>query len=626
MKELECRLENGKIFEASRNTNNEYECEIELEFDHNITFWSKFYGESFQISSNYISLFYLQQKNISFGTNSKQQGYISQKYEISISFPLNSIPSRHLKSDNFDSTLNGFAKNITISGNGYKFEVENQVQGISKINTNFLMRNVYQLASIRGMFLNNRTLNISGTGNQGNIVNIHLNTLELISKNEIRSDCKDIVVTFKNVIIGRMITSCHSSDTIISFNLIEGIDIVDINHSIYYGNEFCSTENTSFSTDATAPVSYSWIDNQPIKFKLSSIDLNFIFLKTFNISSVSTSSSFINRAQKILIHTDRENADFSNLLEYSIKYPNYEMLLNLTNFETFNGSIYSNVSNEVQFSIFAKHKVTNEYLEISSKKVFYFWNTTNLLHFDPFIDKFNSSSTSISKNITITTDHPILTDFSLFCKIYQKNSIDLVKSEKKTPNMLTCFLNATNLHLNSELINFGLFVIDGSENQFEITSQNLSYVILKEPIQLTGIDEVIAPNNFENSFQLDFDDYSATNDVSFQNYTFITYPQLHSPLSFNCSSIKSKINCSIPKNSFDYTPIKLDNKLIIKSKYFSKEVSFEVVDLYFKEEIEFLTEYPFLIDKALYQGQKMKIYFNSTKKLNPSFQFYCLCK
>jgi hypothetical protein len=172
----------------------------------------------------------------------------------------------------------------------------------------------------------------------------------------------------------------------------------------------------------------------------------------------------------------------------------------------------------------------------------------------------------------------ILTDSYLYCKFYHKGIVKYSKATKLNSKSLSCELVASNLTLNTELINIG---IGTNQSKFiDLNLENITFVYLREPISYSGIPEIVKKLNHNSNFTLDILDARQTSRVSYSNYTITISPNFHETITINCTFEQSSPICSFPTSSFNYVPLKLNMKLIVSSPYFTDQTSFSVKEIY----------------------------------------------
>jgi hypothetical protein len=379
---LECRLENGKLFKALNisNTFNEFECEIFLENEQNVSLWSNYFNYSLKISTNTLKLFHFEPKNISFVSGVKQIGYISMNNSIQLELNKDLLPLRY--QHRVGCLLNNTqASTLFLSKNIFNCTLNSTYDGIGNVNMQFILPNSYKISNISGIFIYRSKLRINslmGTLNQNHTIQLKLNTKILIENNEIRSDCRDIVVTFKNVSIGVNISQCNSESSTIEFNVQNSFKNSS-DYSLFYGNEFYESQNNSISKNKTVVELIYENDEPKNKAKISKNDLMFLLFSTFNINSLSVTASMINKPDTVKFFTSKPNVDYGDLLEYEVRNHYQKFNANISG-TTFSSIVSSTMKEQVYFSIYAKYKLTNEVLEVSSKQIYYFWSLQDFIN------------------------------------------------------------------------------------------------------------------------------------------------------------------------------------------------------------------------------------------------------
>jgi hypothetical protein len=227
--------------------------------------------------------------------------------------------------------------------------------------------------------------------------------------------------------------------------------------------------------------------------------------------------------------------------------------------------------------------------------------------------------------ITIYTKDEILTDLELYCKYYHKGNVKYSKATKLSSKSLSCELNASNMSLTTEMIQFGIGVNQSSTRFIDLNTVNITYVFLREPISYSGVTEIVTKLNYNSNFSIDILDARKSFSVSFSNYSVILSPDFHDSFSLNCSFDKASPICSFPQLSFNYFPLRLNLNLIVISREFQDKISFKINELYHTESVTILQDFPYLLDLESYTNNPVSITFNSSKILNPNFSFYCKC-
>jgi hypothetical protein len=75
--------------------------------------------------------------------------------------------------------------------------------------------------------------------------------------------------------------------------------------------------------------------------------------------------------------------------------------------------------------------------------------------------------------------------------------------------------------------------------------------------------------------------------------------------------------------SLTQTPMRLDYLLEVTSPYFSDVVNFTTSSNLFKDNVTFITELPYAGDSITHQNSTFTVEFNVSRKLHPSYSFYC---
>jgi hypothetical protein len=256
--------------------------------------------------------------------------------------------------------------------------------------------------------------------------------------------------------------------------------------------------------------------------------------------------------------------------------------------------------------------------------------TTNYLY--PFIDRFSDSIRDRNLTIQIKTTSNLFTDVGLFCRYSIGGSLKNSKASFVNGNLsvVSCFMEVTQLTSNTELVSFDLYMNVSNENSkfnFILTSNNLTFVYLKEPIQI-NIPATITPQYFNQNFSLNFSDPQQIpgTKISFNQYKLKLIPEYSSlnPSKYVYCEFKSLLpQCMIQNLSLTHTPMRLDYTLEVTSPFFSDVVNFITSSNLFKDNVTFITELPYAGDSITNQNSTFTVEFNVSRKLHPLYSFYC---
>jgi hypothetical protein len=150
---------------------------------------------------------------------------------------------------------------------------------------------------------------------------------------------------------------------------------------------------------------------------------------------------------------------------------------------------------------------------------------------------------------------------------------------------------------------------------------------LKEPIQI-NIPATITPQYFNQNFSLNFSNPQQIpgTKISYNQYKLKLIPEYSSlnPSKYVYCEFKSLLpQCMIQNLSLTHTPMRLDYILEVTSPNFSDVVNFTTSSTLFKDNVTFITELPYAGDSITNQNSTFTVEFSVSRKLHPSYSFYC---
>ena len=242
----------------------------------------------------------------------------------------------------------------------------------------------------------------------------------------------------------------------------------------------------------------------------------------------------------------------------------------------------------------------------------------------PFYDKFQNYGEKKNVSITIQSNNQILTDLELYCKINCQNQISFSKAtlQQSDNKKVSCELITHQLNQNLEYCYIGLWVNGSSDSSknFDLSSNFVPYLIVKEPIDYQNISQVIFLKDQESLFSLNL----TTNNLTNNNYSveMIAEKSNNPNMKVICDFNNSIPICKIPTLKLSHVPMKLDSKLKVQFIDYDLTSIISINSFYFKDNVTFYTEYPF-ISNPMNTSDFLTIKFNVSQKLNPSYSFYC---
>eukprot|EP01080_Neovahlkampfia_damariscottae_P002809 gene2809-4217_t len=629
---LECQLEDGTRITATRIDSNEFNCVINSAIHRNLTFWMiDTKGTRSQLSSNFISLYFFIFGAISYDTSTKQFGNTGVNYNTTVKLNVANIPLIYQNRVvcSFDGN---FVSTSIVGTNTYGCSIYSTTAGFKSIGVSYKKINAYKVSNIHGTFKNelNLTYTTAITLNINYYFKHSINTLNLINFGEMKNDCSDIVVTFKGKEIERRVVGCNSISTTISFKIQE-VDTGSVEgYIIYYGNpnanaKSISTVSTTYSIDPTVKTK-----NETI-LTLNNNVLSFGFLKLFTISKIDPVAALTTNST-VKLWNNYVNVDYSGKVKFETRFDSSKFDASFTN-PLFESGIYATSGKKINITLWAVYIPTQEVVAASSNFIeFIFMDLVSTNYLYPFIDRFSQDNQNKNATVQLTAATNLFTDTGLNCR-FNHNGIS--KYSKATfvggnAKLVECLLTVDSLNSNSEFITFDLYMNVSTENtnlNFILTSNNLTYVYLKEPIQIV-IPATITDHYFNQNFTLNFTDAQnvANSKVSFNQYKLKLTPEYSStnPSKYlHCEFNSLSPECMIQDLSLTHTPMRLDYQLQVTSAYFSDVVNFTMNSNIFKSNVTFVSALPYVGDTLKHKDSSLTAEFNISKKLHPGYNFYC---
>jgi hypothetical protein len=571
---LVCRFSNSINFKATVTNNRNIDCDITLYGEESLSLWYSG-NQSFLISTNTIFLKRLLSNNASFNPISSQFGFTYVQNSAIVDLNPLALPPKYQGRTRclINST---YVKTLYPNEDTFNCEVYTEIGGVYDISLSFSYPNAYLVPNTLGIFQDQLIIEMKfDTMNKNSRMQIILNTKELIDRKEMKSDCSDLIVTYDNSIVNRKVTDCNTLSTYVEFKFEDTMVVSSNNYSIFFGNENFNGTNSNI-VGAQRSFNYTLKYQNNTLIPLSSNSLNYLTIPKFQISESLPKLSMLGTVP-ITLTSNITIPDYKNLISFDI-LDGFNIYPSIVNQNKFSASLNSNTSKVLNLTIKATYKATQENLIISYPSLFYFWNFTTLSHLSPFIDSFNSSNSFATKSIRLFTNEIILSDVELYCVFYHKGSLKYYKAIKESSTILSCLISF-NLTLNTEIIEVGL-VVNQSSNIIQLHLKNLSYVFLKEPINLLNIPKTINYLNYNSNFTLDFIDLRKSNFVSFSNYSVNMIPELHSSRLLNCSFDEMSPKCMVPLLSFTYVPVKMNMMMSVSSPFFGENIQIQIDSIY----------------------------------------------
>jgi hypothetical protein len=637
---LECILSDSRIIQANLISSSEFNCVISSDSHLNVTFWYRNeQGERSKLSSNFISLYFFKFGSISFNDSTSQFGNTLAQYRPIIKLNSANIPKEYSKqvSCHFDGSL---VQTVTQNdADLFECTVSSSSGGFKTIGMRYIERNAYKIPNIHNTFYHR----INVTYSFGALINLDLNlflqvfidTNSLISSGKMKSNCDDLIVTFKGNEIEMEIMLCNTVSTRVRFKIQDSQNSTSDDYRIFYGNNEAIAKVIT-----TSGTTYSFIpslitDGNEKVFSLNSNHLEFGFLKLFSINKIDPVAALTTNTS-ISLWNNYEVVNYNEKIQFLVRFGSEEFFANFTN-QLFISNIYVKNGRKINLGVFAKYLPTNEYVQASSNFIdFIFTDKIPLYKLSPFIDRFSKLNEQKNTTVVIKCNNGLFTDIGLYCKYNHRGIIkySVAKFVLNSNSTLNCNMEVGNLNLNSEFVSFELFMNVSNQNEnlnFILSSNNITYVYLKEPIQLL-IPEVITRNFLKENFTLNFENalgigsYSSSVD----NFKVKLKPEylVENPSKYlDCDFSKMNPTCRINNLSLSHTPMRIDYELeAFTIDFISNNLSFLIFNMtsnYYRENVTFLSEKPFIVDSKKHLNLTANITFKIDKKLHSDYSFYC---
>eukprot|EP01080_Neovahlkampfia_damariscottae_P008548 gene8549-372_t len=617
---LECQLEDLTIIPATRINSNEFKCIITSTIHRNLTFWFKdSKGFRSELSLNFISLFFFNFGSISYDSTSKQFGNTLVSYDAIVKLDSANIP------------LN-YRDRVVFSVSNYGCSILTSTAGFKNIGMSFKEYGAFKVQNIHNTFKNFKNLTFVSTNALDTSLYLKytkVDTGSLILSKNMKSDCSDVVVTYKGKEISRNVKNCGTSSSTIVFKVQESVSGSISGYDIYFGNPDVNRSNI------ITGVEYSFVPSITTTTEsiltLNNNQLIFGFFKLFSISKIDPVGALISNST-IQLWNNYVNVNYSGKVRFEVHYDSSTYDATFIN-PIFKSNIFSLTGKKINITIWAVYIPTGESVIGTSNHIeFIFMDLIQTNYLYPFIDKFSISSNNKNSSVQITSSSDLFTDVGLNCAYNHNGKISYSRAKFVNGNtkLVSCFMEVNNLLSTSELIGFNLFMNVSDQNSnlnFILTSNNLTYVYLKEPIQIL-IPNTITPHYFNTNFTLNFTNPLKLQHtkVSFDDYKMKLIPEYSTknPSKLVKCDFSSPISiCSIDGISLTHTPMRIDYEIQVSSSHFSEIVNFTMTSNLFKENVTFLSELPYVGDSISQQNSKLTVEFNISKKLHPSYSYYC---
>jgi hypothetical protein len=298
---LKCDFGNGMRTNISNTSMLKYlSCTTMLTNQNNLSLWYSDGLQNFQISTNNILLYHLEQQMISFTSFSTIIGfYFENNYPV-VNFNTLKVPL--IYRNRLNCSINGTNQYLeSILDNQLGCRINSSNEGIFDLSLIFKIPNSYELSGRNGVFSEKISINMSFFNlSTSQSVMIKFATNHLVASNLISSDCSDLVINFKNLSINRTIFNCNSKDTTVQFKVQQNATGNSNDYSIYFGNVFAMETNSSITENLNENVVFTFTEDAKNLFQISSS------LKYTLISKIDTTHLFP------FIDTFNENSTFKN--------------------------------------------------------------------------------------------------------------------------------------------------------------------------------------------------------------------------------------------------------------------------------------------------------------------------
>jgi hypothetical protein len=364
---LECRFGN-QSFKATTIGNRFVQCNLSIQNEVNLWYSG---NQTVQISNNFIILKRFKTNNISFNCQSHQIGN-SYKFETVI-VDLN--PSSF---NNFEGrikcALNSTIFNSFYNQSSYYCDIYSEIGGITQLELYYLVPNAFLINNTNGVFKDKLSIEMkfSGQLNQNSLVELKLNTKDMIGRNMLKNDCSDLVVIYNNTIIQRNVLDCNTNFSKITFYIQKSILSSSNDYSIYYGNEDHHQFNLIID-DTVSNVNISIIDYTSTLIPISTNKLSYIVVPKVELMDISPKSSLL-ESTTVILTSNISFPEYFNLLSFHL-FDGVNLFNAAMNVNKFTSSINSNSSRISNLTVRAVYKLTNETVIVSFSSFFQFWST-----------------------------------------------------------------------------------------------------------------------------------------------------------------------------------------------------------------------------------------------------------
>jgi hypothetical protein len=638
---LECELDDKRIFIAKRIDSNNFECNFTSNIHTNVTFWFKDVKNiRSRLSSNYLPLYFLNYGQISFDSSSKQFGNTMVQISPIIKLNVANVPTKFR--DRILCDFNGTTSDAIVFNSAsdiYQCNVSSSNAGYGIIGMKFKRYNSFKVKNVHSTFSfkHSLTYKVETMLSTNSYLSLILNGTDLILSQSIKNNCDDILITWKGIQIPVIVEKCGSEESAVKFQVQEAKIGLISDYDLYYGNSEAismklSTYGLVYSIFPTATPQENSV------LTLNNNQLSFGFFKLFSIKKLDPVASLTTNST-IKLWNDYKNIDFNGRVRFEVRY-NSERYDAIYSESQFVSNIYSTSGKRINATLWAIYTPTQEYVP-ASNDIFYFTFmgkplsilmldlvTMNYLY--PFIDKFTLPVSTKNTTVQITVASNLFTQKGLFCSYSHHGNVRYSPAEFVSGNLklIQCSMEFNQLALNSELIQFNLYMNVSTEDNnlnFILSSNALTYVILKEPIEINFPRTIT--NNFNQYFNLNFSNPQniSNTKLSYDSYKVKLIPEYsvsNSPRFIVCNFQNITPQCIIQNLVLTHSPMRLDYQLQVSSPHFADVVNFTMSSNIFRENITFLTELPF-VGEALNVDTNLTIKFKINKKLHPSYSFYC---
>eukprot|EP01080_Neovahlkampfia_damariscottae_P006370 gene6370-10377_t len=615
---FECHFDDSTVFMATSITQKQYFCDVDSINHQNMTVYFRTReGLKIKFSSNSLFLAFIRFGLTHYNPASKQIGntLINHQIVLDVGFDVDPIVKRL-----FLGFKNSYIAAEKFSAQNLKFQIASDIPTVQNISLLMKLTKFHKVNDINGIFESKIDLTLNGNLNIGDRVIVSIPTSKYINSGILQSNCLDIVLIHKTLSIGRQISNCNSNSTGILFNIQETFNGSDTNYKVYLGNSDFNNPNTTVDGSSDKDASPTIVQEVTTSKLISNSTLQFVFIEKLNISRINPQLSLIPQSL-VQIYTNYQD-HYENLI-------NYEIQLNGTGFSSsyenfFNSSITAIKTSALGISVHAVLKNSIQSTEITNTETFYFLEKIKLNYLTPFYDTFDYYGETKHLNITVIADAELLTDLSLYCKINCSNQISYAKAKRieSDHKKVSCSLNTHQLNQNVEYCFVGLWVngsTDPSQN-FDLSSNQIPYVVVKQPIDYQNISQVLFLKDQGEAFSLNLTTLNLTNNQ--YSVQMIAEKSGNPNMNVVCDFNLKKPFCQVPTLSLSHIPMKLDSKLKINFKDYNLNSTISINSFYFRDNITYVTEYPF-ISNPMNTTDFITVNFNVSQKLNPSYEFYC---